>query len=132
MVTKINKVGNESVVTISYKMKFIDSTIFMETPLKNLLDNLTEGNHKIKCKDCDSFLEYESVKDNLIKYKCFSCNKDYFNKLDEKLKKQFKNTFKFSNNDINEFILLITRGIYPYDYMDEWEKFNETSLHEKE
>ena len=112
-------------------MKFIDSTIFMETTLKNLLDNLTEGTHKIKCKDCDSFLECESVKDNLIKYKCFSCNKCYFNKLDEKLKKRFKNTFKFSNNDINKFILLIRRGVYHYGYKDEWEKFNETSLHEK-
>ena len=26
-------------------------------------------------------------------------NKDYLNKLDEKFKKQFKNTFKFSDND---------------------------------
>ena len=61
---------------------------------------------KIKCKACDFFLEYESVKDNLIKYKRFSCNKDYSNKLDEKLKKRFKNTFKFSDNDINKFISL--------------------------
>ena len=26
-------------------------------------------------------------------------NKDYLNKLDEKFKKQFKKTFKFSDND---------------------------------
>ena len=26
-------------------------------------------------------------------------NKDYLNKLDEKFKKQLKNTFKFSDND---------------------------------
>ena len=38
---------------------------------------LTKGIYKIKCKDCDCFLEYESVKDNLIKYKCLSCKKDY-------------------------------------------------------
>ena len=60
----------------------------------NLVDNLAKGIHKIKCKDCDCFLEYESVKDNLIKYKCLSCNKDYSKKLDEKLKNKFKNTFK--------------------------------------
>ena len=24
------------------------------------------------------------------------------------------------------------RGVYPYGYMDDWEKFNETSLPEKE
>ena len=77
----------------------------MESSLSNLADNLAEGIHKIKCKDCDCFLEYESVKDNLIKYNCFSCNKDYSDKLYEKLKKKFKNTFKFSINAINKFIL---------------------------
>ena len=45
-------------------MKFIDSARFMASSLSNLLDNLTEEIHKIKCRDCDSFLEYESVKDN--------------------------------------------------------------------
>ena len=25
-------------------------------------------------------------------------------------------------------MLLLRKGVYPYEYMDEWEKFNETSL----
>ena len=79
--------------------------------LSNLVDNLAEGIHKIKCKDCDCFLESKSDKDNFIKYKCLSCSKDYSNKLDEKLKKWFKNTLKFSNN-INKFILLLRKGVY--------------------
>ena len=83
----------------------------MASSLSNLVDNLTDGIHKIKCEDCDCFLEYESVKDNLVKYKCLSYNKDYSNMLDEKLKKQFKNTFKFSNNDTNKFILLLRKGV---------------------
>ena len=82
-VTKIDKDGNESVATISDKIKCIDSAIFMASSLSNLVDNLAEGIHKIKCKDCDYFVEYENVKDNLIKYKCLSCNKDYSNKLEE-------------------------------------------------
>ena len=49
-------------------IKFIDSTRFMATSSSNLVDNVTEGIHKIKCKDYDCFLEYDSVKDNLIKY----------------------------------------------------------------
>ena len=49
-------------------IKIIDSARFTASSLSNLVDNLTEGIHKIKCKDCDRFLEYESVKDNLIKY----------------------------------------------------------------
>ena len=43
----------------------------------------------------------------MIKYKCLSCNEDYLNKLDEDLKKRFKKSFKFSNNDINKFLLLL-------------------------
>ena len=131
-VTNIDKDGNESVVTISYKIKFIDSVRFMASSLSNIVDNPAEGIHKIKCKGCHCFLEYESDKDHLAKYKCLSCNKDYSNKIDKELKKRFKSTFKFSNNDINQFILLLKKGVYPYEYMDDWEKFNETTLPEKE
>ena len=46
--------------------------------------------------------------------------------------KKFKNTYSFCNNDLNKFILLLRKGVYPYEYMDSWEKFNETSLPIKE
>ena len=49
----------------------------MASSLSNFVDNLPEGIHKIKCKDCDCFLEYESVKNSLIKYNYLSSNKDY-------------------------------------------------------
>ena len=52
----------------------------MTSSLSNLVDNLVEGIHKIKCKEFDCFLEYESVKDDLIKRKCLSCDEDYSNK----------------------------------------------------
>ena len=104
----------------------------MASSLSNLADNLTEGILKVNCKDCDCFLEYENVKDDLIEYKSLSCNKGYRNRLDEKLKKKFNKTFNFSNNDINKSLLLLRKGIYSYEYMDDWEKFNETTLPEKE
>ena len=63
---KVDKVGNESIVTISYKIKFIDSARFMASLLSNLLDNPIERTHIIKRKDCNCFLEHESVTDNLI------------------------------------------------------------------
>ena len=84
--------------------------------------------HKIKCKDCDSFLEYQNAKDNLRKYKCLSCKKRYSNKTGKELKNRFKNPFKFSNYNIKQFILLIRKG----GDNCEWEKFNETSLPGKE
>ena len=94
--------------------------------------NLAEGVDKIKCNDCDCFLEHGSVKGNLIKYKWLFCNKDYSNRVDEKLKNWFYNTFKFSDSDINKFILLLRKAVYLYEYMDNWEKFNEITLPEKE
>ena len=30
------------------------------------------------------------------------------------------------------FILLLRKGVYPYEYMADWEKFSETSLPEKQ
>ena len=69
----------------------------------------------------------------MINYKkCLFCNENYSEKLNEELKEKFKSTYNFSNNDINKFILLIRKGIYPYKYMDDWEKFNETTSPEKE
>ena len=50
----------------------------------------------------------------------------------EKLKEQFFNTFTFSNYDNSKFILLLRKDVHPYEYMDDKEKFNETSLPEKE
>ena len=55
---KIDKDGNEDITTVSYKIKFIDSARFMASSLSNLVDNLAEGIRKIKCKDCNCFLEY--------------------------------------------------------------------------
>ena len=36
------------------------------------------------------FLNMKVPKDNLIKYKCMSCNKDYSNKFDENLKRNLR------------------------------------------
>ena len=74
-VRKAEKDGNQDITTISCKIKFINSPRFMQSSLSNLVDNLTEGIHKIKCNDYNCFLEYQSVNDNLIKCKCLSCKK---------------------------------------------------------
>ena len=50
----------------------------------------------------------------------------------QKVKEIFFNRYKFSNHDDNKFILLLRKGVYPYEYIHDWEKFNETSLPEKE
>ena len=39
--------------------------------------------------------------------------------------------YQFCKGDLNKFVLLLRQGVYPYEYMDSWEKFNETSLPDK-
>ena len=129
---KINKEGNKTTEIISYKVKFIDSMRFMATSLSNLVNNLTRRIHKLKCEISGCFLEYRSVEGKSIKYNCSSFNKHFLIKLNEELKKKFRNTFEFSKIIINKFILLLRKEIYPYKYMDDWEKFSEKELPEKE
>ena len=38
---------------------------------------------------------------------------------------------KFCNGNLNEFVMLLRKGVYPYEYVDSWERFNETSLSAK-
>ena len=73
----------------------LDSAKFLASAVLNLAYNLVEGIHKTKWKDFSCFLHYKSVNDNLIKYKCLFCHKNYSNMIDEELKVIFKNTFTF-------------------------------------
>ena len=45
--------------------------------------------------------------------------------------KRFKNTYSFCNNDLNKFVLLLRKEVYPYEYADTWERFSEISLPSK-
>ena len=56
------------VLTISYKVKCIDTPTFMGISLSYLVDNVPEGIYRIKCKDFACFLQCETVKRNSIKY----------------------------------------------------------------
>ena len=114
----------------------------------NLVNNISEVIHKIKCKYghddkkyetcggkckyCDCFPEYTNFKDDLREYKRLCSDKNYQYKFDKKLKEQFSNTYKFFNHNNNKCVLLLRKGIYPYESMDDWEKFSETSLPERE
>ena len=42
------------------------------------------------------------------------------------------NTYQFCNKDLNKFALLLRKDVYPYEYMDSWERFNKASLADKE
>ena len=47
------------------------------------------------------------------------------------LTKKFRNVYQFCNTDTNKFVLLLGKAVYPCEYMDSWERFNEATLPDK-
>ena len=71
------------------------------------------------------------TKDEKLFFRCFGCKKNYEKDFNKELIKSFRNTYNFCDNDLNKFILLLRKGAYPYECMDNWERFEETSLPDK-
>ena len=104
----------------------------MSTSLSKLADNLSEGLHNNRCVDCNSCLDYMKNKDEKLIFRCFSCKKNYEKDFNKELIERFASIYEFCNGDLNKFILLLRKGSYPYEYMDNWERFDEISLPDKE
>ena len=130
--TEITKKDNDKITEISYKIKCIDSFKFMSTSSSSLVNNLSEGVYNDKCTDCKSCLDYMATKEEQLIFRCFECKKNYEKDFNKKLIKRFANIYEFCNEDINKFILLLRKGLYPYEYMDSWERFDEALLPDKE
>ena len=97
-------------IDITDKIKFIDS---FSTSLSKLLDNLTDNIHNDKCIKCKSNLCFVRVMNEKLIFKSIDCEKEY-------------------EKDLNKFIMLLRKGVYPYEYMDGWDKFNEKIIPGKE
>ena len=65
-ITKIDKDGNDKIMKVSCKIKFIDSRRLMPDSLSSLVDNLSEEIHGEKCTDCKSYLDYMITKDDQL------------------------------------------------------------------
>ena len=101
---------------VAYKLKFFDSFRLMSSSSNK------------KCRKCKCCLEHISIKGKKLICKCIDCNKNYklhFNK-------DLINTYEFFNEDINNLTLLLRKGVYPYEYMESWERFDETPYLNKE
>ena len=125
------KIENKK-IEITYKIKFIDSYRFMSSSLSKLVNNLSEVLHNNKCLNCESCLDYIKTENEKLILKCFNCKQYYEKDFNKELIKKFANTYEFCNGNLNKFILLLRKGVYPYEYMDNWERFNETSFPNKE
>ena len=109
----INNNGDKKIIT--YKLKFIDSFRFMHSSLSKLVDNMSGNFNSIECKSC--------TENN----RCGECEKS----IDE-LTEKFPGIYQLCNGDLDKFALLLRKGVYPYEYMDSWEKSDENTLPPKE
>ena len=113
----------------------------MSSSLSKLADDLSEGIHNNKTKNEKLILE------------CYNCKQRYRKKFNKELIKRFASIYELFNNDtaepsslermtgsaaepssserINKFVLLLRKGVYPYEYADTWERFSEISLPSK-
>ena len=113
------------------KLKFIDSKRLMSASLSNHTDNLSEI-YSCKCEDQKNQRIHLKVNNKNLISKCKTCNNKSKIPINTLIKK-FPNTYHFCNDNIDKFILSLRKSVYPYDYMDSWERFNEKTLpHKKE
>ena len=119
--------------TIAYKLRFIDSFRFMSTSLSELVDNTSGIFNSIECKSCIEKIKINSeccfvgLKNNRLIYRCKECKEEWKRPINELIEK-FPGIYQFCNGNLNKFVLLLRKCVYPYEYMDSWEKFDEITL----
>ena len=91
---------------------------------------MTELN-KCKCeetKDKNIKLKIKIVNNKkTVITKCKTC-KSHESQLVRDLINKFLSTYKLYNESTPKVILLLKKGVYPYEYMDSMDRFNETTL----
>ena len=79
-VTRIDKNWEKITKNIYYILKFTGSTRFMASSISILVNNLSEGVHKTKCKDGNNDKKIQTCR---IKYKYYHCFLQYTNVKDD-------------------------------------------------
>ena len=88
---------------------------------------------RIQCDKCKGNMELINISgDYIASFGCEGCRTKKTTDLGEEvLKKNFKHTSRFWECD-EKFRLMIREGVYPYEYMVSWKKFEETSVPPKD
>ena len=108
----------------------------MSTTLSDLVYSMFKINNKdckkcIKKKNIKSKCDFVEFKNNRLNYKYKECGKRCPKSINEMIKK-FPSVYQYCGGDFNHCVLLLRKGVYPYEYMDSWEIFDETLPPEKD
>ena len=112
--------------TINYNLRFTDSDKFMMGSLDAHVNSLSE---LFNCKCADKNKQQIEIKynDKIVYTRCKTCAKRSKQTI-ESLKDKFPSTFQLTNGNTDKFILLLIKGVYPYEYMNSWNRFDETEF----
>ena len=119
--------------TVKYKLKFMDTFRFMPTSLSELVDNTSGIFKSEEYKSCIERMKINSeccfvgLRNDRLIYKCKECRKECKKAINE-LKEKFPGIYQFCNGDLNKFVLLLRKGVYPCEYVDSWKKIDENTL----
>ena len=122
-----DKKGKERKLKQLCKLRFIDSNRFMQSSLGSLVDNLagtsTDG---VECCGDLEFLEVDEIWK--AKFECEKCHGFQYRQLDgDVLKTRFSNLRRNCASD-GDFRLFLRKGVYPYEYLDSFDRFEEVGL----
>ena len=115
--------GNKK-LEVKRTLRFIDSFRFMPSSLDALSKNLV-GTNSMMCALCFSETELTHIDHNYYAHgKCKECGEYSRRKLE--INPIFDNLRRGCTDE--QFRLLLRKGIYPYEYMDDFSRFKETEL----
>ena len=113
-IKELAKCGSKMDVIAKNKENYISFSISVE--VDKYIKNGEERSKEIELRFIDSFKFMSSSLDSLVNNLVRGNNK----------------FFGFEDYNKSQYKLLIRKGIYPYEYMEDWDKFKETILPPKE
>ena len=117
-------------------LTFIDSFQFMSSSLDKLVENVTKCGKCETCKPDSSIRRSVSDRGRIIQhqtsYPCLECKN--CKKVGKSCVNPVYNNLKYTSEEFkgDKLHLMSKKGVYPYDYMDSFEKFDQTKLPTKE
>ena len=109
---KTDKNGEENSIIISYKIKFVETQDLWCRMQYQILSI-------IFLKEFIKFsVHMEMTMKNAKHNTIFVFQQELWKAFDENWKNRFVNTYKLCKYEINRFILLLPKGVYPFEYID--------------